>query len=75
MSDIVGGGISRGRGNNQVTIAFVGRVSDAKWAEFVECVVQCATKAGISVGGVTVNALTGTGGARKKAVKKKAVKK
>ncbi len=70
MSDIVGGGISRGRGNSQVTIAFVGTVNDAKWAEFVECVVKCAEKAGISVGGVSVQALSKPA-AKKKAAKKK----
>lgn len=71
MSDIVGGGVSRGRGNNQVTIAFVGRCTDAKWEAFVQCVVACAKQAGIGVGGVSVKALN----ASKKAPAKKAAKK
>lgn len=70
MSDIVGGGISRGRGNTQVTIAFVGKCTDAKWAEFVQCVVRCAKQAGIGVGGVTAKQLTSNRATkRKKAVK------
>jgi hypothetical protein len=53
MSDIVGGGISRGRGNGQVTLAFVGRMNNAEWAAFVQCVVECANRAGVSVSQVT----------------------
>jgi hypothetical protein len=75
MSDVVGGGVSRGKGNNQVTIAFVGKCSDAKWAEFVQCVVKCAAQAGIGVGGVAVKNLSSKPAAKKKAAKKKAAKK
>jgi hypothetical protein len=71
MSDIVGGGISRGRGNNQVTLGFAGRLNDAQWAAFVQCVVQCAQKFGVAVNDVTVTLLTQPGAAKKKASKKK----
>jgi hypothetical protein len=77
MSDVVGGGVSRGKGNTQVTMGFIGKCTEAEWAEFVQCVVRCARQAGIRVTGVG-RKRTGAGATRKtakKKAKKKAAKK
>ena len=49
MSDKVSGGISRGKGNTQVTVTFTGLLKPAEWAAFIECVTQCAKNFGVEV--------------------------
>ena len=54
MSNVVGGGISRGEGNEQVMLSFVGFLGEAEWRAFVRCVVECAERFGVEVGEVDV---------------------
>jgi hypothetical protein len=50
MSDKVGGGISRGEDDEQVTVTFSGKIeTPAQWWAFIDCIAQCAKKFGIRV--------------------------
>jgi hypothetical protein len=49
MSDIVGGSVSLGEGDNQVVLMFSGRLKPDRWALFVEAIVDTANRFRVSV--------------------------
>jgi hypothetical protein len=49
MSDIVGGSVSLGRGDDQVVLMFSGMLAPDQWAAFIEAVIQAADNFGVAV--------------------------